>query len=91
MEPPHCEANEATDARSEHQYSSPLQKEIQPAWDDLACRYSLNSLLNAGSPWYKCRLLAAQESYTAAWSEPIPIANVGNLLSADDHRIAIAL
>jgi len=33
MEPPHCEANNATDARSEHQYSSPLQKEIQPAWD----------------------------------------------------------
>jgi len=38
-----------------------------------------------------CRLLTAQNSHTAAWSEAFPIASVGNLLSPDELRIAIAL
>jgi len=91
MEPPDCEVNDATDARSEHQYSSPLQKEIQSARDDLPCRDLLNALLNARSPGDKCRLLSAQESHIAAWSEAFPIAKVGNLLNAEELHIAIAL
>ena len=71
--------------------SSPLEKGTQAAWDDLACRDALNSLLNTNNPWNHCRLLAAQESHTAAWSEAFPIASVGNLLSPDELRIAIAL
>jgi len=66
-------------------------KEIKSVWDDLACRDSLNALLNARSPWDKCRLLAALESHTTCWSEAFPIANVGNLISADELRITIAL
>ena len=91
MEQPYCEVHNATDARSEHQYSSQLHKEIKSVWDDLACRDSLNALLNARSPWDKCRLLAALESHTTCWSEAFPIANVGNLISADELRITIAL
>jgi len=76
---------------SKHHDSSPPEKGIQAAWDDLACRDTLNSLLNTNNPWNHCQLLAAQESHTAAWSEAFPIASVGNLLSPDKLRIAIAL
>ena len=34
--------------------------------------------------------MAAQESFTAAWSEAFPVANVGILLSTNKLRIAIA-
>jgi len=60
-------------------------------WDDLACRDSLNTLLNTNNPWNHCQLLTAQVSHSAAWSEAFPIANVGNLLSPDELCIAIAL
>ena len=50
-----------------------------------------NSLLNTNNPWNHCRLLAAQESHTAAWSEAYPSASVGSLLSPDELRIAISL
>jgi len=77
---------------SKHHDSSPPEKGIQAAWDDLACRDTLNSLLNTNNPWNHCQLLAAQESHTAAWLEAFPIASVGNLLSPDELRfIAIAL
>jgi len=33
-----------------HHDSSPLEKKIQAAWDDLACRDTLNSLLNTTNP-----------------------------------------
>ena len=56
-----------------------------PPWRD-----TLKSLLNTNNPWNHCRLLAAQESHTAAWSKAFPIASVGNLLSPDEFRIAIA-
>jgi len=88
---PDGEVNDAIDDWSEHHDSSPQEKEIQAAWDDLACRDTLNSLLNTNNPWNHCRLLAAQESHTAAWSEAFAIASVGNLLSADELHIAIAL
>jgi len=74
-----------------HHDSSQLEKGIQAAWDDLACRYTLNSQLNTNNPWNHCRLLAAQESHTAAWSEAFPIASVVNLLSPDELRNAMAL
>jgi len=38
-----------------------------------------------------CRLLTAQKSHSAAWSEAFPISSVGNLLSPDELRIAIVL
>ena len=88
---PDGDMNDAIDDWSKHQDSSPLEKVIQAAWDDLACRDTLNSLLNTNNPWNYCRLLAAQESHTAAWSEALPITSVGNLLSPDELRIAIAL
>jgi len=90
LEIPYGDVNDAIDDWSEHHDSSPLEKETQAAWDDLACRDTLNSLLNTNNPWNHCRLLAAQES-TAAWSEAFPIASVGNLLSPDELCIAIAL
>ena len=80
----------ATDAWSALHDLSPLRKEIQSAWDYLACRDSLTALLNTSSPWNHCRLLTAQKSHTVAWSEAFPIASVGNLLSPDELRIAIA-
>ena len=61
------------------------------AWNDLACRDTLNSLLNTNNPWNHCQLLAAQESHIADWSEAFPIADVGNLLSPDEFHIAITL
>ena len=70
---------------------SEKQKETQSAWDDLACRDSLAALLDTTSPWNHCRLLTAQKSHTAAWSEAFPIASVGNLLSPDELQPAIAL
>ena len=51
-------------------FSTTLEKGTQAAWDDLACRDTLNSLLNTNNPWNHCRLLAAQESHTAARSVP---------------------
>jgi len=91
LEIPHGDVNDTIDNWSEHHDSSPLQKGIQAAWDDLAYRDSLNSLLNTNYPWNHCWLLAAQESHTAAWSEAFPIASVGNLLSLDELHIAMAL
>jgi len=85
------DVNDATDNWYKQRDSSPLEKGIQAAWDDLACRDTLNSLLSTTNPWNHCRLLAAQESHTAAWLEAFPIASVGNLLSPDEFRIAIAL
>jgi len=86
----HGEVINATDAWSALHDSSPRQKETQSAWDDLACRDTLAALLDTPSPWNHCRLLTAQKSHTAAWSEVFPIASVGNLLSPDELRIAIA-
>ena len=91
LEIPYGDVNDAIDNWSKHHDSLPLQKGIQAAWDDLACRDSLNSLLNTKNPWNHCRLLAAQESHTAAWSESFPIASIGNLLSPDELHIAITL
>ena len=91
LEIPYGDLSDAIDEWSEQHDSSPLQKEIQTAWDDLTCRDSLNTLLNTNNPWNHCRLLATQESHTAAWSETFPIASVGNLFSPDKVRIAIAL
>ena len=88
---PYGDVNDAIDDWSKHHDSSPLEKGIQAAQDDLACRDTLNSLLNTNNPWNHCRLLAAQESHTAAWSEALPIASLGTLLSPDELRIAIAL
>jgi len=87
------DVNNAIDDWSEHHDLSPLVKGIQAAWDDFACKDTLNSLLNTNrnNPWNHCQLLAAQESHTAAWSEAFPIANVGNLLSPDELRIVIGL
>ena len=90
LEIPHGDVNDAIDDWSEHHDSSPLEKVIQAAWDDLTSRDTLNSLINTDNLWNHCRLLAAQESHTAAWSEAFPIASVGNLLSPDEFRIAIA-
>ena len=61
------DVNDPIDDWSEHHDSSPLEKRIQAAWD-LTCRDTLNSLLNTNNPWNLCRLLAAQDSHTAAWS-----------------------
>jgi len=89
---PHGDVNDAIEAWSEHHDSSPRQKGIQAVcWDDLACRDSLNTLLNTNNPWNHSRLLTAQASQSAAWSEAFPIANVGNLLSPDELCVAIAL
>ena len=91
LETPYGDVSDAIDDWSKHHDSSPLEKGIQAAWDDVACRDTLNSLLNTNNPWNHCRLLAAQESHTGAWSEAFPIASVGNLLTPDELRIAIAL
>jgi len=62
LETPYGDANDAIDDWSKHHDSTPLEKGIQAAWDDLAYRDTLNSLLNNNNPWNHCRLLAAQES-----------------------------
>ena len=66
LEIPHGDVNDAIDDWSKHHDSSPLEKGTQAAWDDLACRDTLNSLLNTNNLWNHCWLLAAQESHTAA-------------------------
>ena len=68
LEIPYGDANDAVDDWSKHHDSSPLEKGTQATWDDLACRDTLNPLLNTNNPWNHCRLLAAQESHTATWS-----------------------
>jgi len=88
---PYGDVNDAIDDWPKHHDSSPREKGIEVVWDDLACRDTLNSLININNPWNHCQLLAAQESHTAAWSEAFPIASIGNLLSPDELRIAIAL
>jgi len=89
---PHGEVINATDAWSALHDSSPRQNETQSAWDDLACRDSLAALLDSPSPWNHCRLLTAQKCHTAAWStKAFPNASVGNQLSPNELRIAIAL
>jgi len=87
----HGEVINATDTWSALHDSFQRQKETQSAWDDLACKEALAVLLDTPSPWNYCRLLTAQKSHTAAWSEAFPIASVRNLLSPDELRIAIAL
>jgi len=71
--------------------SSPLQKRIQAAWDDLTCRDSLNTLLNTKTLGTTVSYLMHKESHTATWSEAFPISNVGNLLSPDELCITITL
>jgi len=88
---PNWEVINATDAWSAIHDSSPRQRETQSAWDDLACKDAVAALLDTPSPWNHCWLLIAQKSHTAASSEAFPIASVGNLLSPDELRIAIAL
>ena len=46
LEIPYGDVNDEIDDWSKHHDSSLLEKGIQPAWDDLACRDTLNSLLN---------------------------------------------
>ena len=91
LELPYGNVNDASDTWSKHHDSSPLQKGIQAVWVDLACKDSLNTLLNTKNPWNHCRLLTAQESHTTPWSEAFPITNIGNLISPDKLRIAITL
>jgi len=67
LKPPHGEVHATTDACSTLHGS--LQKVIQSAWNDFACRNSLNALLDTSSLWDWCSLLAAQESPSVAWSE----------------------
>ena len=88
---PYGDVSDATEDWSDNHDSPTPEKGVQEAWDDLTCRDTLNSLLNTNNPWNHCRLLAAQESLTAAWSEAFPIASVGNVLNPDELRIAIAL
>jgi len=59
---PYGDVNNAIDDWTKHHDSSPLEKGTQAAWDDLAYRDALNSLLNTNNPWNHCRLLAAQET-----------------------------
>jgi len=49
------------------------------------------TLLDTPSPWNHCRLLTAQKSHTADWSEAFPIPSDGNRLSPNELRITIAL
>ena len=51
LETPYGDVNDAIDDWSKHHDSSPLEKGIQAAWDDLACRDTLNFLLNTNNPW----------------------------------------
>ena len=88
---PYGEVIKATDAWFALHDSSPLEKEIRSAWDDLACTVSLTALLSTPSLWNRSRVLTAQKSHTAAWLEAFPFASIGNLLSHDELRIAIAL
>jgi len=67
------------------------KKGMQASRDDLACRDSLNTLLNIKNPWNHCRQIAAQVRHSAAWPKTFLIASVGNLLNPDELRIAIAL
>jgi len=82
---PHGEVINATVTWSALHDSSPQQKETQSAWDNLACRDSLTALLDTPSPWNHCRLLTAQKSHTAAWSEAFLIASIGNLMSSQSQ------
>jgi len=50
---------------------------------NLACENSLTVLLNTSSSWNRSRLLTAQKSHTATWSEAFPIASIGNLMSSE--------
>jgi len=54
LELPYGDVNDAIVTWSEHNDSSPLQKGIQAAWDDLTCQDSLNTLLNTNNPWNHC-------------------------------------
>jgi len=49
LEIPYGDVNDAIDDWSEHHDSSPLEKGIHAARDDLACRDTLNSLLNTNN------------------------------------------
>ena len=82
---PHGEVINATDAWSTLHDSSPQQKETQSAWDDLACKDSLATLIDTLSPWNYCWLLTAQKNHTAAWSEAFPIASVWALMSSESQ------
>jgi len=55
--------DDVIDAWSKQHHSSSLCKGTQAAWDDLAGRDSLNTLLNTKSPWNYSQPLAAQESH----------------------------
>ena len=46
LEIPYGDVSDAIDDWSKHHDSSPLEKGIQAAWDDFACRDTLNSLPN---------------------------------------------
>ena len=50
LEIPYGYVNDAIDDWSKHHDSSPLEKGTQAAWDDLACRDTLKSLLNTHNP-----------------------------------------
>jgi len=62
------------------------RRKYNQAWDDLACRDSLNALLNTLSATHCIRKL-----YCVAWSKAFLTTNVGNLLSPDELHIAMTL
>ena len=54
------------------------------------CEVAFNDLLVDADQWDRC-LLAAKSAHSAAWSEAVPIPVLGNFLSAEKLRVAVAL
>ena len=55
------------------------------------CEVAFNNLLVDADQWDHCRLLAAKSVHSAAWLEAMPIPVLGNLLGAEELRVAVTL
>ena len=63
----------------------------QKAWSDIAAEATKLRLLENANQVDRARLLAASSPHTAAWSQVVPVANLGLLLDSETIRVAVCL
>ena len=88
---PSRESDVALDAWAEVSRELPQVRTSQRAWDEIAIKKSHENLLSQADQQSRARLLAAEHGEAGAWLHALPVSNVGNLLSHDELRIAVAL
>ena len=70
--------------------NKPAKVTSQQAWDEIASRHRKISMVTNASQWERSRLHAASSPHSGAWLHALPVSSLGNLLTPDELRIAVA-